>query len=117
MVVFASVTIRLRAASGHRAIPATKTGRLVRRLRGCKNVMDKPPVDPFHYDGIGRKIDWGRLVQDASLDEVSDYLGSFGSYARTEPMSLLMRCSRARRCVKIFLEWGNMCDAPWPHRS
>jgi hypothetical protein len=32
-------------------------------------------------------------------------------------MALVMMGSSAQRCVQIFLEWGNMCDAPWPCRS
>ena len=76
--------------------------------------MDNPlPTDPLHYDGLGRSIDWRHVVREAPLDEVSKYLGSFDSYARTRAMTLLMVASTAQRCLQIFLEWGNMCDAPW----
>jgi hypothetical protein len=75
------------------------------------------PAKPFHYDGLGRKIDWKHLVKEAPLDEVSNYLSSFDSYQRTEAMTWVMMVSCAQRCVQIFLEWGNMCDAPWPYRS
>jgi hypothetical protein len=75
------------------------------------------PAGPFHYDGRGKKIDWRHLVEEAPLEEVSDYLWSFDNHARARAMALVMGCSSAQRCVQIFLEWGNMCDAPWPYRS
>jgi hypothetical protein len=75
------------------------------------------PADPFDYDGQGRKIDWKHLVGEASKDEVSNYLLSFDSYARAKAMTLVMTGSCAQRCVQIFLDFGNMCDAPWPYRS
>ena len=42
------------------------------------------PADLFHRDGRGRSINWEYLVQEASLEEVSDYLWSFDSYARAQ---------------------------------
>jgi hypothetical protein len=32
-------------------------------------------------------------------------------------MTFLMQLAPARRCLQIFLEVGNTCDAPWPYRS
>jgi hypothetical protein len=53
----------------------------------------------------------------ASLREVSSYLGTFDSYARTAAMTYLMIASSPRRALEIFLDSGNTCDAPWPYRS
>jgi hypothetical protein len=75
------------------------------------------PADPFKHDGQGKRIDWRHLVREAPLEEVSNYLWSFDSYARAGAMASVMVGSNAHRCVQIFLEWGNMCDAPWPYRS
>ena len=36
---------------------------------------------------------------------------------RTEAMALMMILSAAERSLRIFLNWGNMCDAPWEFRS
>jgi hypothetical protein len=73
-------------------------------------------VDPTEYDGLGRKISWRHLVTEASLDEVSHYLGTFGSYARTEAMTYLVMTSSPQRSLEIFLSWANACDAPWANR-
>lgn len=75
------------------------------------------PLHPCQCDGLGRKIDWRYLGTAASLGEVSSYLGTFDSYARTEAMTYLMIASSLRRALEIFLDSGNMCDAPWPYRS
>jgi hypothetical protein len=52
------------------------------------------------------------------LDQAIEELGMFDSYRRTEAMVHVMFAARnpADR-VRIFLEWANMCDAPWPWRS
>jgi hypothetical protein len=71
---------------------------------------------PCERDGLGRKISWRHLVTAASLREVSSYLGTFDSYARTEAMTYVMIASSPRRALEIFLNWGNACDAPWPFR-
>jgi hypothetical protein len=73
--------------------------------------------DPCQYDGSGRAIDWSHLARAAPPEEVDKYLSSFDSYRRTKPMCCLMLVSAPRRCLQIFSEWGNMCDAPWPYRT
>ena len=73
--------------------------------------------DPCQYDGGGRAVDWQHLAREAPPEEVDKYLLSFDSYRRTEGMYYLMLASPPRRCLQIFLEWGNMCDAPWGYRS
>jgi hypothetical protein len=73
--------------------------------------------DPLRYDGRGRVIDRSYLAGQAPPKEVGEYLLSFGSYQRTEPMYFLMLASVPRRCLQIFLEWGNTGDAPWGWRS
>lgn len=52
------------------------------------------------------------------FDQAVHELGMFGSYERTEAMVYVM-CStqNATDQMKVFLEWGNMCDAPWRWRS
>jgi hypothetical protein len=78
---------------------------------------DRPGlVDPCSCDGLGRKISWQQLVTAASLEKVSHYLGTFGSYARTEAMTYLISAVSPRRSLEIFLSWGDACDAPWPYR-
>jgi hypothetical protein len=56
-------------------------------------------------------------VKEASPKELDLHLLSFNSYRRTEAMFWLMLALPPRRCLQIFLRWGNMCDAPWPYRS
>jgi hypothetical protein len=57
------------------------------------------------------------LVQRGSLDDIVRFLIQFDSYARTEPMTWLLMLAAAQLRLKIFLEYGNLCDAPWPYRS
>jgi hypothetical protein len=57
------------------------------------------------------------LGREAPLSQVSEYLGYFDSYKRTERLVMVMMAAPARRRLSIFLEWGHMCDAPWPYRS
>ena len=52
------------------------------------------------------------------LDQASKELFMFDSYSRTEAMVYVMSAAReAADQIKVFQEWGNMCDAPWPWRS
>jgi hypothetical protein len=52
------------------------------------------------------------------LDQASKELGMFDSYSRTEAMVRVIFVARnAADRMRLFLEWGNMCDAPWPWRS
>ena len=56
---------------------------------------------------------------DAELHtEIGKRLGLCDSYSRTEAMvyEMLKAPSPADR-VKVFLDWANICDAPWPWRS
>ncbi len=52
------------------------------------------------------------------LWQCGQYLFYFDSYARTEPMFHLMRhaSERPAHCLGIFLDSGNLCDAPWRWR-
>jgi hypothetical protein len=51
------------------------------------------------------------------LDQASKELFIFDSYSRTEAMVYVMHSAEGADQIKVFLEWGNMCDAPWPWRS
>ena len=52
------------------------------------------------------------------LDQASEDLMMFDSYSRTEAMVKVMLSTReAADRIRVFQEWGNMCDAPWPFRS
>ena len=53
------------------------------------------------------------------LDQASNELFMFDSYSRTEAMVHVMFSARKEAAdqIKVFQEWGNMCDAPWPWRS
>ena len=75
------------------------------------------PSHPCQCDGLGRRISWRHLVTASSLEEVSHYLGTFDSYARTRAMTYLMTASPPRRVLEIFLSWSDACDDPWPYRS
>jgi hypothetical protein len=51
------------------------------------------------------------------LDDIRSFLIQFDSYARTEQVMWLLMLAPVRRRIQIFLEFGNMCDAPWPYRT
>jgi hypothetical protein len=53
-----------------------------------------------------------------SFVEAKAQLQMLGSYQRTEAMVYVMlRAPTRADAVKVFLEWGNVCDAPWAWRS
>jgi len=61
-----------------------------------------------------------RLAALSSLPfaEARAELGMFGSYQRTEAMvHIMLRAPTPAEAVAVFLDWGCMCDAPWPWRS
>lgn len=67
-----------------------------------------------HTDGLGRPFD----PAVASREDWDGYLLSFDSYARTAAMWFaMMRAPTAELTLQVFLDWGNMCDAPWPWRA
>jgi hypothetical protein len=71
-------------------------------------------IDKNEYGSLGR------LACEGSNDEISERLCQYNSYERAEALALLMVCLSGlspRRCAQIFLEWGNVCDAPWPYRA
>jgi hypothetical protein len=53
------------------------------------------------------------------LDRASKELFTFDSYSRTEAMVYVVLSARREAAdqIKVFHEWGNMCDAPWSWRS
>jgi hypothetical protein len=52
-----------------------------------------------------------------SLAQAAEELGKFDSYSRSVALVFVMaRASGADR-LRAFLEWGNVCDAPWANRS
>jgi hypothetical protein len=53
-----------------------------------------------------------------SFEEAASRLGRFDSYERTVALAFVMqRARRGEDRIKLFLEWGNVCDAPWAQRS
>src|SRR5579863_8296013 len=45
-------------------------------------------------------------------------LGEFDSYSRSIALQLvLLRSTMPTDTVRVFLEWGDMCDAPWWGRA
>jgi hypothetical protein len=59
-----------------------------------------------------------RNLTGLSFEEADRALALFDSYCRTTAMILVMsRAPSPRDCLTTFLNWGNVCDAPWPHRS
>ena len=73
----------------------------------------------LHRDGLGHEIDFFSLVKDAPVDELSRFLGTFDSYKRSEVLAWMLdaMCNRPEDCVRLFLDRGLACDAPWPYRS
>jgi hypothetical protein len=57
------------------------------------------------------------LGRRAPLWQCHEYLSYFDSYARTEPMVMIILAANPERRLRIFLESGDCCDAPWPWRS
>jgi hypothetical protein len=57
------------------------------------------------------------LAREGSNDDIGECLSRFDSYARAEALAVLMMFASPRRSLQIFLEWGNVCDAPWPYRA
>jgi hypothetical protein len=50
--------------------------------------------------------------------EANEELVMFGSYERTEALVHVMRrAPTPADAIAAFLDWGNMCDAPWRWRS
>jgi hypothetical protein len=82
-----------------------------RRLIGYRKAPMRPRLDEA---GLQLLKD---LAQSRSLDDIRGYLLQFDSYARTKPMTWLLMLAPARRRLEIFLESGNMCDAPWLFRK
>ena len=53
-----------------------------------------------------------------TFTEAVKELGLFNSYERTTAMVLVMaRSPTAADRLRVFLDWGNVCDAPWWNRS
>jgi hypothetical protein len=57
-------------------------------------------------DAFAGQVDWDRRI------------GLCDSYARPRELALAMLHTREpRRRLEMFGFWGNLCDAPWAHRS
>lgn len=67
--------------------------------------------------GIGHPVDLHHLYNNASDSEVARYFLSFDSYRRCEALAYFMMWAPPRRCLRAFLDYGDMCDAPWVYRS
>jgi hypothetical protein len=53
-----------------------------------------------------------------SFAEAAKHLGDFDSYDRTGAMvCVMLRAPTPADQVRVFLDWGNACDAPWPYRG
>lgn len=76
-------------------------------------------TDPTKYNGLGEAVDFKHLMSgNASPQEIDGYLISFDSYRRTRAMAwLLMFSENPERRLRVFLQWGNACDAPWIDRT
>jgi hypothetical protein len=82
---------------------------LVRELLAGRKVKSIPSVaSPRHYDGLGRAIDFHRLVHEASSEEVDRYLLSFDSYKRAEALVWLMS-ALPRVAVCDYFWFGATC--------
>jgi hypothetical protein len=50
--------------------------------------------------------------------EAEGELGNFDSYERSLALVfVLMRTPTPADAIRVFLEWGNVCDAPWGNRT
>lgn len=57
-------------------------------------------------------------LADLSLAEAEERLIQFNSWERPTALVLVMcRAPTAADCLRVFLEWGDVCDAPWWERS
>jgi hypothetical protein len=53
-----------------------------------------------------------------SFAEAAAKLGDFNSYDRSIALMVaLISAPTSEDAVRVFLEWRNLCDAPWPARS
>jgi hypothetical protein len=65
----------------------------------------------------GSEMDLRRLAA-LPFTEAKEELTMFGSYERTEALvHVMLRAPTPTDAIAVFLDWGNMCDAPWPWRS
>jgi hypothetical protein len=85
--------------------------RLKERGQAMSEIEDQPQS--------GNKLQRLQRLHALPLDQASNELTMFDSYSRTEAMVHVMLSARREAAdqIKVFLEWGNMCDAPWPCRS
>ena len=97
--------------------PLNQNDEELMKARGSETGADRRRINPLQHDGSGRPIDWGYLALRAPPEEVDQYLWTFDSYARTGAMAWLMLVTSAERAMQLFLNWHNVCDAPWPWRS
>jgi hypothetical protein len=68
----------------------------------------------FSADQVAERLD-GLTFAEAAATTVM--LGEFDSYSRSAALVfVLYRSPTPADAVRAFLEWGNVCDAPWWHR-
>src|SRR6266487_3667302 len=66
-------------------------------------------LDEARQHFLGR---WFRLRTHANCPGPTVPIKQTAVAAACSVAPLVMMCSCAQRCVQIFLDWGNMCDAP-----
>lgn len=63
-------------------------------------------------------MNFDATFMDLPYAQARPLLGQFNSYARTQAMLWVMcRAPTPTEVIATFLEWGNMCDAPFANRS
>jgi hypothetical protein len=56
-------------------------------------------------------------LQGRTVADLLDQLALFDSYDRSIALIFAIQRVSTADALRLFLEWGNSCDAPWPVRS
>jgi hypothetical protein len=96
-------------ASGHSADHPTRGARL---RADARREAVRTHVSLLTTDEILHRLEGLTFAQAA------EELGIFSSYERATALIVVMaRAPTAADRVRVFLDWGNLCDAPWWNRS
>src|SRR5262245_52912263 len=103
----------------HPARPAPTTGRpAASHHTQCVAGRHIFQVEEFINTNMLTTDDIFDRLDGLTFTEAVKELGLLNSYERTTAMVLVMaRAPTAADRLRVFLDWGNVCDAPWWNRS